>query len=128
MLAAFKFLNREGGARFANCEWMRPRCDTWGDGIHVVAAVSQQGCETWGDGETYLTRLRHTASIGLRKVKILRWISGGTPRKGIVLENCFHASLTVGSWAAGSCIAISFDFARIVGMPIVVFDVVCDVD
>ena len=42
---------------------------------------------------TYLTRLRHTASTGLRKENILRWISGGTARKGILfLEKAFHAS------------------------------------
>jgi hypothetical protein len=54
--------------------------------------MSQQRSESWDSKETYLTRLRHTASIGLRKVKILRWISGGTPRKGTVLVNCLHAS------------------------------------
>jgi hypothetical protein len=42
---------------------------------------------------TYLTRLRHTASRGLRKENILRWISGGTARKGILsLGKAFHAS------------------------------------
>jgi hypothetical protein len=42
---------------------------------------------------TYLTRLRHTASTGLRKENILRWISGGTARKGILsLGKAFHAS------------------------------------
>ena len=42
---------------------------------------------------TYLTRLRQTASTGLRKENILRWISGGTARKGILsFGKAFQAS------------------------------------
>jgi hypothetical protein len=84
VLAAFDLLNWEGGARLPNWKWMGLRCNTRRDGVHVVAGkVSNWWVK--GNEETYFTRLRHTASIGLRKVKILRCISGGTPRKGIVL-------------------------------------------
>ena len=41
---------------------------------------------------TYLTRLKQTASIGLRIANILRWISGGIARKGTLFLKAFHAS------------------------------------
>lgn len=92
VLATLDLLDWEIGARFADSQGMR----VWVDGrryvVHVFARVSQQSGESRGSELTHLTRPRQTVSIGLRKVKILRCISGGTPRKGMVLVNCLHAS------------------------------------
>lgn len=52
-----------------------------------------------------LTRLRQVASIGLRRLIILRWISGGRPRNGVTFVNCFHVSSLTSS--TSSCISVS---------------------
>jgi len=77
---------------------------------------------------TYLTRLRHTESIGFRKENILWWISGGTARNGtvcFVAWKRFHASLATGSCATASCMITSFDLAGAADIDIVVFVVCC---
>ena len=95
--------------------------------MYLLGWVSERAKRGSGCGKTYLTRLRHTASMGLRRPKSLRWISGGTPRKGVVFENCFHASLVARSPATGSCMDTSFVLACITDRPMAFCGVVCGV-
>ena len=49
--------------------------------------------EIAGKMRTNLVTLKQTASTGCNNLKILRWISGGTPKNEMVcLEKSFHAS------------------------------------
>jgi hypothetical protein len=96
--------------------------------MYLLGWVSERAKRGSGCGKTYLTRLRHTASMGLRRPKSLRWISGGTPRKGVVFENCFHASLVARSPATGSCMDTFFVLACITDRPMAFCGDVCGVN
>jgi hypothetical protein len=99
MLAALEFLNWESGARLANIEWMRLRCDAWGDGIHVVAVVCQQGCESWGGGDHILDEAETYCIDGIEEGKDFEVDFGGYTEEGNCfgeLLPCFTAGGTLG--------------------------------
>jgi hypothetical protein len=78
----------------SNTKWV---LKGWCEAIYVFTPPHQPPRHETRKGVTHLTTLKQTASTGCKNSKILRWISGGTARKGtFFFENLFQASVATG--------------------------------